>query len=375
MPLSRALRVSALAGIALAAACTDTSSLGPGTLVNPTATAAALASFDSAFGSVTLASFTSLSGFVAPTAALGVAGRVLTATAPAPLTAGTSPEAALVSRLSALRPLASGTLSPQGVLIPDSLYGSIYAWDSLSTRYKRSQTTGGPTDGVRFILYAVNPLTGTVSYPLTPVGQLDLHDESAGTNAQLHIVVTGSGGAPTYLDYTTTLTFGLGSLTAQLTGSVTNALQPPANKTLTFNAVATFSVLDITVHASYALNNPAFTVTVDVQDVRVAPTDSVFVDVLISRPREAVKFTGLLVTTSGAVDTVMASITVNSQLYATVKGNAVGVSFYDHNGAQIQDTATEHDILVALDEIRHVAEGVLTFTAALFQPLLNLLGG
>lgn len=373
MSLPRALRASAVVGIALAAACSNKSSTGPGTLVDPIATSAALASFDSAFASVTLASFTSLSGFVAPTAPL--AGRVLSATVPVPLSTAPSPEVALASRLSGLRDFASVSLSPQGVLIPDSLYGSIYTWDQASTSYTRSQTTGGPANGIRFILYAINPLTGAVSLPLTPVGQLDLLDESGGASAQLHVIVAGNGGTPTYLDYTTTLTFGLGTVNATLSGSITNALQPPANKTLSFTGVATFSLAQIAVHVTYALNNPAFTVALDVTDIRVLPTDSVFVGVLISRPQEAVEFRGLVVTTSSVVDTVLATISVNAQLYATLKGNSAGVSFYDKTGAPIQDIGTQHDILVALDHIRHVAEGVLAFTAALFQPIINLLTG
>lgn len=374
MSLSRLLRASAVLGIAFAAACSDKSSLGPGTLVDPTATAADLASFDSAFASPALASFTALSGSVRTTAALGAAGRVLDATRPTPLGPGTGPEAALVRQLSGLRGFTLSPASPQGILIPDSLYGSIFTWDSAGGTYTRSQTTGGPTDGVRFVLYAVNPLTATVSFPLTPVGQLDLLDESSGASAQLHVVVAGNNGTPTYLDYTTTLTFELGTVSATLTGSVTNALQPPANKTLSFSAVGSFSILQITVHATYALNNPAFTVVLDVTDVAALPIDSTFVDVLISRPNEAIGFTGLLVTTSRVVDTVVASITVNTQLYATVKGNAAGVSFFDRSGTPITDVGTQHDILVALDHIRDVAEGVLAFTAALFQPILNLLG-
>jgi hypothetical protein len=375
MSVPRTLRASAVLGIAFAAACSDSSHLGPGTLVDPTATAAALASFDSAFGSATLASFTSLSLFMAPTAALAPAGRVLTATQPVPFAAGTSPEAALEGRLSGLRDFASLALNPQGPLIPDTLYGSIFTWDAGLGGYTRSQTTGGPGDGVRFILYAVNPLTGTVSVPLTPVGQVDLLDESSGTSAQLHIIVAGNTGTPTYVDYTTTLTIGLGTLTATVTGSVTNALQPPANKTLSFSAIASFALSEISVHATYTLNNPAFTVVLDIVDANSRPTDTIEVDLLISRPNEAIRFTGGLVTTAGVVDTVSAAITVNAQLYARMEGNATGVTFYDRNGAPIQDTATQHDILVALDHIRHVAEGVLTFTAALFQPILNLLTG
>lgn len=374
MPLSRPLRAFAVLGIALAAGCSDsTSSNGPGTLVDPAATTAALASFDSAFGSATLASFTTLSAFITPTAALSRAGQLLEATRPAPSEAGASPEAGVVRRLSGLRALAASPLNPQGLLIPDTLYASIFTWDSTSAAYTRSQTTGGPATGVRFILYAINPLTGTVAFPLTPVGQLDLLDESSTTTAQLQIIVQGTGGTPTYLDYTTSLSAGLGSLNASASGSVTNALQPPANKTLSFNINATFTLTSVAVHAQYDLNNPAFTVVLDAIDTRTLVTDSVQVDLLVARPKEAVLFTGVLKTTSGIVDTVFAQILVNNQMYASVKGNAAGVTFLDKNGAPIQDAGAQHDILVALDHIREVTEGVLLFTAALFDPIINLL--
>jgi hypothetical protein len=372
MSISRQLRASVVLGIAFAAACSDNSSTGPGTLVDPTATAAALSSFDSAFGSATLQSFTSLSVFIAPTsAALARAGAMVEATRPAPLAGGTSAEA--VRRLSRLRALAAPPLTAQNALIPDSLNGSIFEWDEGSGGYIRSQTTGGPTNGVRFVLYAINPLTGTVALPLAPVGQLDLLDESSGQSVQLHILVQGTGGTPTYLDYTSKLTLLLGALSATLTGSVTNALPAGTNKTLTFNVSATFTISGVTAQATYTLNNPAFTVMLGATDVRTLLTDSVAVDLLVARPNEGVRFKGTLVQTSDVVDTVVAQIMVNGQLYASVKGNASGVAFYDKNDVVIQDTGAQHDILVALDRLREVAEGVLIFTAALFDPIVNLL--
>jgi hypothetical protein len=108
-------------------------------------------------------------------------------------------------------------------------------------------------------------------------------------------------------------------------------------------------------------------------DVRTLLTDSVAVDLLVARPNEGVRFKGTLVQTSDVVDTVVAQIMVNGQLYASVKGNASGVAFYDKNDVVIQDTGAQHDILVALDRLREVAEGVLIFTAALFDPIVNLL--
>ena len=68
------------------------------------------------------------------------------------------------------------------------------------------------------------------------------------------------------------------------------------------------------------------------------------------------------------------SVTVNGQPYASVKGNNLGVTFYDADGNPITDTTHQHDILVALEGIQFAVVLVIGFTAALFGPIVNLLG-
>jgi hypothetical protein len=374
MQISKLIRLSPCAALALAAAC-NKDATGPASLSNPQATIAAVAALDSVFGSSVAASFGVLSGSIgatAATSALARAGTIVQSTLPRPAGPGMSAEAAAVRRLSGLRTLA--LVNPQGPVIPDTLYGSVYTYDTLSASYTRSATTGGPANGVRFILYAINPLTGGVSIPLTPVGRADLLDESVGLTAQLHIIVSGNGGTPTYIDYTAGLTFGASTLRATLNGSLTNALPGAGNKTLTFNVTVDFTIITITVHATYTLNNPAVTIVLAATDVQALPRDSVNLAFGLTRQGETVGFTGFLVTLSGTVDTVAAAITVNGQPYATVKGNNLGVTFYDADGNPITDTTHQHDILVALEGIQFAVVLVIGFTAALFGPIVNLLG-
>jgi hypothetical protein len=272
MRLSRLSQITGCAAVMLAAACNNDTT-GPATLANPQATIAAVAALDSAFNTAALASFGALSGSIgstAATAALGRAGTIVRATLPHPATTGVAAEAAAVKQLSGLRAINLSPANPQGPVINDTLYGSIYTYDTTFHGYVRSATTGGPTNGVRFILYAINPLTGNIATPLSPVGQTDLLDESVGLTAKLHIIVTGNGGTPTYLDYTAALTFSQTSLVATLDGSLTNALGGGANKTLQFSVNATFSLTTITVHGTYSLNNPAVTITLDAADKQVA---------------------------------------------------------------------------------------------------------
>jgi hypothetical protein len=369
------MQISGCAGIVIAAAC-NSDTTGPATLSDPQATIAAVAALDSAFHSNALASFGALSGSIgstAATAALARAGTIVRATLLRPSTPGVTAAAAAVRQLSGLRALNLSPTSPQGPVINDTLYGSVYTYDTTFQAYVRSATTGGPTNGIRFILYAISPFTGNVSLPLSPVGQADLLDESVGLTAQLHIIVTGNGGTPSYLDYASALTFSQTSLVATLTGTLTNALTAGANKTLTFSVNANFTTTSITVHGTYTLNNPAVTMTLAAVDKQVTPTDSVTLTFGFTRQGEAITFVGQLVTTGDAVDTVDATIKVNGQPYASVKGNNLAVRFYDSNGVEIIDTTQKHDIIVALSGIQFAVVLMLQFSAVLFTPIVNLL--
>lgn len=332
MRLSRFHELTGCAALVLAAACR--SPTGPATLSDPRATSAALASLDSMFTGPALASFASLSQGIFPAPPLQQAGRILAA-------------------------------SPQGLIIPDSLYGSIFTWDSGAARYARTAATGGPASGIRFILYAVSPTTGAVSFPLTPLGQTDLLDEGVGQAEHLHIIVAGAGGTPANVDYTVSLSAGGGSASAGLVGSLSNGLSGAANRTLTFNVGATLTGATETVHATYTLNDPSLQVFLDASDVKLQQlTDSVTLDFGFLRAAEVVSLSGLFVTTGGVLDTVTAAIGVNGSGYASVLGNAAGVTFYDHYGVPIHDT----DVLVALADLRAAAIAVLDLTAALPNP-------
>jgi len=375
MRIAKFGRLSGSAALLLAAAC-NSNPTAPAALSNPLATTAAVAALDSTFLTSALASFGTVSttlGHTAATAPLGRAGAIVQATLPRPGEFGPTASAAAVKRLSGLRAVALAPTSPQGPVINDTLYGSIYTWDTTFQAYLRTATTGGPANGIRFILYAINPFTGSIAVPLNPVGQADLLDESVGLSAKLHIIVTGNGGTPSYLDYTAGLTVTQSSLEATLTGSLTNALPGAANKVLTFNAIGNFTLSSITAQATYALNNPAVTLQLNATDVVLATADSVTLVFAMTRQGETIGFTGLLKTTNGSVDTVTADIKVNNQPYASVKGDAAGVTFYDHTGAEIVDTTQQHDILVALEGVQFAVVLVISFTSALFGPIVNLL--
>jgi len=115
------------------------------------------------------------------------------------------------------------------------------------------------------------------------------------------------------------------------------------------------------------------TITLNASDRQVVTTDSVTLSFGFTRQGEAISFSGQLVTTADVVDTVDAAIHVNGQPYASVRGNSLDVKFYDANGVEIVDTTQKHDILVALQGIQFAVVVVISFSAALLAPIVNLL--
>jgi hypothetical protein len=104
------------------------------------------------------------------------------------------------------RSLASfGAASPLELFPPD-LLGKTFVYNPDSAKYVLDpEAVGAPADGVRLILYAVDPVLKQPLIPLQPIGNLDLTDVSTSSDA-MRIVATVD--TVTYLDYTATATAG-----------------------------------------------------------------------------------------------------------------------------------------------------------------------
>jgi hypothetical protein len=224
----RSLLRAGLALGLLAAACKD--SIGPKSLANPQATTAQMAALDTLFNVSALNSFSTLSGNIAPSAPRLAALRAL-ARASNPL-AGSS----------ALRPYAKGLESAQMLrqlvptltsastagLFPPAVVGKTFEWNLTTAAYEPTARTGAPSNGVRFILYAVDPLSHLPVDPLVEVGYVDLNDEGTANLAKVHVTVAGVGGTPVYVDYTVSLGATSGTSARLATaGYITNGAGSP----------------------------------------------------------------------------------------------------------------------------------------------------
>ena len=251
------LRAGLVLGLATAA-CKD--SVGPKSLADPQATTAQMAALDTLFNITPLNSFSALSADIAPIAPARVAALRAFLAASNPL-----------AQSSALRPYAQGVetsrmvsrvlpalVGTSAALFPPGVVGKTFEWNVTTDMYEATARAGAASNGVRFILYAVDPLTHAPVEPVVEVGYVDLVDESSGNTARLHVTVAGVSGSPVYVDYTvavesTSMTSGRKSAA----GYITNGASSPDS--LRFNGnisvAATQTSASVTQDVTFDVNS------------------------------------------------------------------------------------------------------------------------
>ena len=353
---TRAPRRRLIAGVAIAiavAACSDSSS-GPATVSNPAATIRDLLALDSAFQSDPVNALGLLVGnFPAtapPAAALTRAVAALGATLP--------PRPTLAAPHRSLEPLAGLAASPMAPVLPDTLLGLTFEWNPDSLKYRPTSRSGAPQNGVRFILYREDGVTGYPD-PAQEVGSLDIIDLAPASGAQLRFVVRGSTGSPTFLDYTLTFLPAAQAFTVQASGYISNGRPAALERRFTFDASLTSAALanglSETVDFVYDVNVPDVAVELHLASASdtVKDTTITSVDYRFSRRNENLRLAGADTSTNGGASSAATfAVTVNGAAYATLRLVNGAATITDRTGAVVpvngNDQQYEDDIVVAL---------------------------
>jgi hypothetical protein len=337
-------------------ACSDSGPAGPsGTDFDPEATAQALANVQSELDSDSDV-LMSLALVGPALQAEGGASIVL----PRQLDGPVTPMAAQVARAYAL----SG--SAAAPIFPSNLLGVTFTWDPGLGRYAVSQLTGAPANGVRFILYAMDPLTRQPVLPLVEIGFVDLTDESDAAATRLGVYAESGGVA--LIDYV-------------IEGSYATVGQDIA---VTLDAAGYFSDgsvrLDFDLSQSATISQTSQTISLDVQyNLSVAGADlSVALDL-----------TGeFSFAQDGGPETAAATLTINNgsdQVVMTLDLAADNTlsGVINYNGAPaVLISGTEADPvftrpdgepltqadMTALTDIFGLLEDVFDFAENLFEP-------
>ncbi len=369
----------------IAAACN--SSTGPQPqLSNPAQLSSDLQSVSGVLTSPTFQSFGALGVTTgSPVAAPTPAGALLGAAPIAPPRTSRQAYADAPARLQALR-AAAATLHAgiSASVIPPTALGKTFVWDATTTHgyvEDPSATPAAPPNGVRIILYAIDPITEHVVEPPVAVGFVDLIDLSSGNTNSLHVIL--SGGTPaspgtTYADYT---------VSGTVTGSPATAFSASAvgfvsdgTHTLSFNA--SFSATNLTtdnpdahVDVTWSLDNPA--VGVALHETLTTPNANnatLTIDFSVTRGTETVRVQGTInIVVSPETVTANLTVYVNGDPYARITGTATATT----NGIQVRHadgSALTRDELDALQHLFELPDRLESAIEDLFHPCEHLMG-
>ncbi len=386
----RLLLSGVLALAVFSAACSD-NAVAPKSPADPQATAAELAALGSVFNAAPLQSLSAISPAVTTTAAAPLRALALAgSTNPLRSSARLRPYADRIDgarMFSKLLPAMSVT--GVATLLPPEFAGKTFEWDfngSLA-KYDTTARTGAPSNGVRFILYAIDPLTGLPAGPApgTEVGYIDLMDETGTGNPKVHVIVAGVGGTPVYVDYTVRISGQTASsVTISTTGYITNGADSPDS--LRFNGAIT---------AAFSGNSSTFTATVT-EDVsfdvnshdihvrnwqRVSVTGTTTTTDVSLRLSFRFEHGAEVVTLDGSLDADLAgnvtgefTARVDGGLYASCSVTGTQNSYtLTCQGADADGLSADDD--AALDALSGAAGNVSSAFEGILGPAIGVIGG
>lgn len=216
-----------------------------------------------------------------------------------------------------LLPRAGGALSASVAAIPSTVLGTTFVWDVDNDVYVASDVSGAPAKGVRFLLYAVNPVTRQPVEPLDELGYVDVTDVSSGAVKGMRVVVVADG--VTYLDYSVRGAGTSSSGTVTVEGFSSNG-SVRANYTLQTTIAQTTNGMLLTLDYSLRIPSRDFTVNYTATFGNIAPEQvAVTLDFSVSGRNGVVSVSGTYGASGGSF-----SVKVNGSIFATVVLGAGG---------------------------------------------------
>jgi hypothetical protein len=290
--------LAALALSLLAAGCGGDST-APDAPFDPAGTSSDIGAMQASFDSPAMTGYAAAAGAISATLGGSQAAVAVRVAPTKALVAGGKPAAeAYVKGAAGMRPLPSTAAA-----IPAEYLGVTFTYNVDTDQYEPSDLTGAPADGVRFIVYAINGISGAIIEPLVEVGYADITTTETTTSATVRIVVVSAG--VTYLDYSVGITGSTSAATLTVSGFVSNG-----DDRVNF---------DLDTHLTSTAITADYTLTVPTRggfriDFETEITETVMTSSLEARgPHGTVTMSGNHSGTSGTFE-----IEVNGDLFATI---------------------------------------------------------
>jgi hypothetical protein len=251
--------------------------------------------------------------------------------------------------------------------LPTEVLGTTFEWDEGLSQYVPSEATGAPANGVRFLMYAVNPITGVPESPLNEIGYLDIIDDSSfppTIDVSMYIVIGGD----TLIEVNATGLFGQTTATVTLTGYFSDGqeqLDFAMTATESYNPQTEDGMFSI----GFSLTLGSFTASHTLTFVQTATDESITLEVELSDGTNDLLFIlDLESTIDGLVVLAGSGVYWNDDQVAIISGTIT------EDTATITITNAEGDPLTAaeiqalgevfelIEELGYFFEGLLYFT-------------
>jgi hypothetical protein len=320
----------ALVSLTLAGCSGDSTSNAP---FNPAGTSADLQAMNATFASPAFASFSTFSlmfdaalggsPIVSHTAAaIDIRGK-----SAADIKAAAARSAQLMMGLLSRQRMSASAASTGPAFISATYAGKTFVYDPNTTSYVQSDVAGAPANGVRFLLYAVDPISYAPVEPLTETGYVDLIDMSAGSTQAARVLVVS--GSTTYIDYSVSASTGTTSARISVVGMITdgtNQANINLRSTLTSSAGLTLT---------YSLDLPQRDVSIDlsVNATDVSQSSSpITVSLTMRGPNGTITMSGQFTDTAGSL-----VIRVNGSTFATITTDGTTTTIVKSDGSALSD--------------------------------------
>ena len=194
--------------------------------------------------------------------------------------------------------------------IPASALGKTFVYDTLTNTYVASTIGGAPTNGVRFVLYAVDTATRVVVEPLVTVGYADITRTVTANRATARVQVFSTvGDAVKVLDYSTTVE---GSALAPQV--VVRGFARSASDSLAFSMETSFSLATSSFGVTWRALIPSRGLTTQIKEtLQGGDTPRIVFDGIIKSLNGNVSMAGAVTDAGGAL-----KVRVNGDLFATI---------------------------------------------------------
>jgi predicted small lipoprotein YifL len=299
-----ARRSLAAAGLALTLAGCGKDGNAPNEF-DPQGTAADMAAAQDAFASDPTASFAAVGEDIS----VALNGSQLVQSSAALAVSGPSKASErYVRQIAKLIPTGGAGIQASVVAIPSELAGKTFVWDESTDTYVVSDLSGAPSNGVRFLLYAVDPVLLRPVEPVVETGYVDVIDQSTASSVDIRVKVVESG--VTYLDYSV-----VGGETAS--GGVVTIDGYAFNGTVRANFRLKNSVFlsngGVVIVLDYTLDVPSRGLSIDWTATLDDASESVTLDLSVSGPNGNVSLVG-----SSDADGGTFTVKVNGDTFATI---------------------------------------------------------